>query len=91
MVDLVLDCFPGTSMPPFAAFHTAIHKLDPRLIGSINSSIGNEVRYFLCATVRFLKVGRTIADFEGAEDLEAKDLSEAAQYRMLDRNLWLQS
>jgi predicted ATPase with chaperone activity len=39
----------------------------------------------------FSKLGRTIADFEGAEDLEAKDLSEAAQYRMLDRNLWLQS
>jgi magnesium chelatase family protein len=38
---------------------------------------------------RILKVARTIADLEGAEDLEAKHLSEAVQYRTLDRNLWL--
>ncbi|PYS04949.1 MAG: hypothetical protein DMG15_22960 [Acidobacteria bacterium] len=39
--------------------------------------------------VRILKVARTIADLEGAEDLEAKHLSEAVQYRTLDRNLWV--
>jgi magnesium chelatase family protein len=38
---------------------------------------------------RILKVSRTIADLEGAEDLEPKHLSEAVQYRTLDRNLWL--
>ena len=38
---------------------------------------------------RILKVARTIADLEGAEDLEQKHLSEAVQYRTLDRNLWL--
>ncbi|HSU88668.1 MAG TPA: YifB family Mg chelatase-like AAA ATPase, partial [Terriglobia bacterium] len=38
---------------------------------------------------RILKVARTIADLEGAEDLEPKHLSEAVQYRTLDRNLWL--
>ena len=38
---------------------------------------------------RILKVARTVADLEGAEDLEAKHLSEAVQYRTLDRNLWL--
>jgi magnesium chelatase family protein len=38
---------------------------------------------------RILKVARTIADLEGAEDLESKHLSEAVQYRTLDRNLWL--
>ena len=38
---------------------------------------------------RILKVARTIADLEGAEDLEAKHLSEAVQYRTLDRNLWV--
>ncbi len=37
---------------------------------------------------RILKVARTIADLEGAEDLEPKHLSEAVQYRTLDRNLW---
>jgi len=39
--------------------------------------------------VRILKVARTIADLEGAEDLEPKHLSEAVQYRTLDRNLWV--
>ena len=38
---------------------------------------------------RILKVARTIADLEGAEDLEPKHFSEAVQYRTLDRNLWV--
>jgi magnesium chelatase family protein len=38
---------------------------------------------------RILKVARTVADLEGVEDLEPKHLSEAVQYRTLDRNLWL--
>jgi magnesium chelatase family protein len=38
---------------------------------------------------RILKVARTIADLEGTEDLAPKHLSEAVQYRTLDRNLWL--
>ncbi len=38
---------------------------------------------------RILKVARTIADLQGAEDLEPKHLSEAVQYRTLDRNLWV--
>jgi magnesium chelatase family protein len=38
---------------------------------------------------RILKVARTIADLEGSENLEPKHLSEAVQYRTLDRNLWV--
>jgi magnesium chelatase family protein len=38
---------------------------------------------------RILKVARTVADLEGVEDLEPKHLSEAVQYRTLDRNLWI--
>jgi magnesium chelatase family protein len=38
---------------------------------------------------RILKVARTVADLDGAEDLEPKHLSEAVQYRTLDRNLWV--
>lgn len=37
---------------------------------------------------RILKVSRTIADIEGAEDITESHLSEAVHYRTLDRTYW---
>jgi magnesium chelatase family protein len=38
---------------------------------------------------RILRVARTIADLEGAAMIQAAHLSEAINYRTLDRKLWV--
>lgn len=54
------------------------------LMGAAMTKLGLSAR----AYDRILKVARTIADLEGAERINATHLSEAINYRSLDRDSW---
>jgi magnesium chelatase family protein len=48
----------------------------------------NKLRLSARAHGRILRVSRTNADLDGAANIEGKHLSEAIQYRTLDRSYW---
>jgi magnesium chelatase family protein len=49
----------------------------------------SELNFSVRAHERILRVARTIADLAGRGQIEAQDVSEAIQYRTMDRNLWV--
>jgi magnesium chelatase family protein len=64
--------------------HCQIDEAGSELLKNAMEKLGLSAR----AYDRILKVSRTIADLEGAENINNEHLSEAIQYRSLDRDSW---
>jgi magnesium chelatase family protein len=71
-------------LPKMVRKHCAISADGEKLLENAITRLGLSAR----AHDRILKVARTIADLEGAPAIEPKHLSEAIQYRTLDRSYW---
>jgi magnesium chelatase family protein len=62
-------------------------KLDDESMNLLKASV-NELGLSARAHDKVLRVSRTIADLDGSEAIRPPHVSEAINYRMLDRNLW---
>ncbi len=79
------NLYSNAQMPPkMIRKYAAISAESEKLLESAMARLGLSAR----AHDRILKVARTIADLAGAADIEPKHLSEAIQYRTLDRTYW---
>ena len=77
--------YANSQMPPkLIRKHCAITAEGEKILETAIQRLGLSAR----AHDRILKVSRTIADLEGAASLAPKHLSEAIQYRTLDRTYW---
>jgi magnesium chelatase family protein len=71
-------------MPKMIRKYCAINADGEKLLENAITRLGLSAR----AHDRILKVARTIADLDAAENIEPRHLSEAIQYRTLDRSYW---
>ena len=71
-------------MPKMIRKHCIITPEGEKLLENAITRLGLSAR----AHDRILKVARTIADLDGGSGIEPRHLSEAIQYRTLDRTYW---
>ena len=71
-------------MPKMIRKHCSISAEGEKLLENAITRLGLSAR----AYDRILKVARTIADLDGGSNIEPRHLSEAIQYRTLDRSYW---
>ena len=77
--------YANAQMPPkLIRKHCAISAEGEKLLEIAITRLGLSAR----AHDRILKVARTIADLDAAASIEPRHLSEAVQYRSLDRTYW---
>ncbi len=77
--------YANAQMPPkLLRKHCQISEESEKLLENAITRLGLSAR----AHDRILKVARTIADLVGGETIEPRHLSEAIQYRTLDRSYW---
>ena len=72
-------------LPKMVRKHCAISPDGEKLLENAITRLGLSAR----AHDRILKVARTIADLEASPSIEPKHVSEAIQYRTLDRSYWV--
>jgi magnesium chelatase family protein len=70
--------------PKMIRKHCAINADGEKLLENAVTRLGLSAR----AHDRILKVARTIADLDSSDNIQCKHLSEAIQYRTLDRDYW---
>jgi magnesium chelatase family protein len=77
--------YANAQMPPkLLRKHCEISADGEKLLENAIQKLGLSAR----AHDRILKVARTIADLDGAAEIQSRQLSEAIQYRTLDRTYW---
>jgi len=77
--------YANAQMPPkLIRKHCAISAEGEKLLENAITRLGLSAR----AHDRILKVSRTIADLDGSAGIQPNHLSEAVQYRSLDRTYW---